>query len=184
MTAPADRSAATALAEDDGWIRVEVPMPVFEDGARQWQPVGWLSLNNLPKRARDRIRWDQAKALWRRAAYNALRKARVPTGLNRIEVRVQFRFAEESGQEPPNYEPTVKPIIDALQKQKQYPQRTRRDGTRLVIELGVGVVPTDGRQHVTRGPEMPVGEPLGKHSRVQGMVIVYIRPIPMEETTR
>lgn len=181
MTTTADRPAPAALAEVDGWIRVEIPMPVFDSGSRQWQPVGWLSLNNLPERARDRIWWDKAKALWRRAAYNAYLKARVPTGLNRIEVRVQFRFAEEHGQEPPNYEPTVKPIIDALQKQKQYRRRTRSGAWRLVVEMGVGVVPTDGRQHLRRGAELPVGEPLGKDHRIQGMVIVYIRRLPEGE---
>jgi hypothetical protein len=181
MTTTADRPAPAALTEQDGWTRVEIPMPVFDSGRRQWQPVGWLSLNKLPKRAQDSIWWDKAKTLWRRAAYNAYLKARVPTGLNRIEVRVQFRFAEENGQEPSNYEPTIKPIIDALQKQKQYRQRTRSGAWRLVVELGVGVIPTDGRKHLRRGPEMPVGDLLGKDNRVPGMVIVYIRPIPEGE---
>lgn len=178
MTRPATQADPTVLGED--WIRVEIPMPVFDDGPRQWQPVGWLNSNNLPDTVRKKIIWDEAKALWRRAAYNAYVRARVPTGVDRIEVRIEFRFLENHDQEPSNYEFTVKPIIDALQPLKSYPQKKRKGGTRLVIELGAGVIPRDSQRHLVRGPELPVGAPLGKNSRVKGMVIVHIRPLPVE----
>lgn len=181
MTAPVDRRAPTA-ADEDGWLRVEILMPVFDAGKRAWKPVGWLSMNNLPSTATEKIWWDKAKAAWRRAAYNAYLKAHVPVDCGRIEVRIEFRFTEERGQEPSNYELTVKPIIDALQPLKQYRQRTKT-GHRLVIELGVGVIPRDDQRHLVRGPELPKGPPLGKKNRIKGMVIVHIKPLPAEVNT-
>lgn len=174
MTTLVDRRAPTA-ADEDGWLRVEIPMPVFESGADQGKPVGWLSLNKLPNTVREQIKQKKIAKLWRQAAYNAYLKHRVPTGLDRIYVQIEYRFAENHGQEPSNFERTVKPIIDALQPMRRYHRKTRK-GLRLVIELGAGVIPTDAQRHLVRGHELLVGEPLGKTNRVQGMVILYIKP--------
>jgi hypothetical protein len=178
MTVPARRPAPAPVAE--GW-RVPIDMPVHDSGRNRGKPVGWLSLNNVAGGAAGAIaRWRASKA-WRAAAYNALTKAMVPVGLGRVYIEVELRFPDRLHRDPANFEPTVKPCIDSLQSMRRYVRKHPKTGRdELVIELGRGVVPGDDPRYVVRGPELPVGEPLGRANPIKGMVILHIRPLPPE----
>jgi hypothetical protein len=192
MSVPADRSDTGVIAPT--W-QVVVDMPVFPDGKDAGKPVGWLSLNNLPKSLRDQIRKNKAAKLWRVAAYNALVKARVPQHLGRISVTIELRFTtRQTRRNAANYELTIKPVIDALGPLNVYHRRkntgrgakntvvkTATDPTEMVVELGRDVVPDDDTRYLIRPGEPLIGEPLGRGSRVTGQVILTIRQIPPEQ---
>lgn len=152
-------------------------------GRSAFKPVGWLSLNDRPGGRGAAIAAWRAKTAWRTAAYNALLRRRLPTGLARIYVQVEFRFPDRLHRDPSNFEPTVKPIIDALQTTRQYHRKKRGGGLELVVEPGIGMVLGDDPRYLVRGPELPVGEPLGRANPIKGVVILHIVPLPPEENT-
>jgi hypothetical protein len=179
MTEPAGRRAPTVLAE--GW-RIEIPMPVHGPDAPsrlRGKPVGWLSLNKLAggvRAAQDR--WWVKKA-WRLAACLAYQRHRLPRGLPRIYIEVEFRFSDRTRRDPSNLELTVKPIVDALQPERSgiryNPAKKRREP---FVDKGWGVIPGDDPRYVVRGAEMEIGEPLGRTNPIKGMVILHIKPLP------
>lgn len=175
MSAPAHRPTPHPLAE--GW-RVEIPMPVFPDGRQRGEPVGWLNLNKLTGGVRGAQQRWRVKKQWREAAYAAYRAHRLPRGLDRIYLQVEFRFPDKVRRDPANYELTIKPIIDALQPERcgvRYnPAKKRREP---FVDKGWGVVPGDDPRYVVRGPELAIGEPLGRGNPIKGMVILHITPM-------
>ncbi len=184
MTSPDLHSPPIDTA--DSW-RVEIPMPVHgpdAPAALRGEPAGWLSLNNLPVGTKSISRFWRAKKAWRLAARDAYRRHRVPQGLDRIYLVVEFRFpVRNKNLNPSNYEPTVKPIIDALQPEKTGMRRNPKTKKLApFVDYGWGVVPDDAQRHVVRGPELLVGEPLGRTSPIKGMVIITITPFPKEDT--
>jgi hypothetical protein len=179
MTNPAARRSPVALAE--GWT-VEIPMPVDRKG----HPVGWVSLNGR-EHWREKHRRTQA---WRIAARDAYAAHRLRRGLDHVYIEIVFRFPDRRHRDPSNFEATAKPIIDALQPQKTSIIRDKETGKPKLKkggrfetreDIGWGVVPGDDPRYITRGPEMPVGEPLGRDHPVKGMVIITIKPFPRED---
>ncbi len=179
MTSPAPHGPLIAVA--DGW-RVEIPMPTGRGGT----PVGWLSLN-------DRGHWSRRHKVTkacRAAARDASCANRLPRGLDHVHVQVEFRFPDRRRRDPSNFEGTAKPVIDALQPPKTTIIRDKASGRPKVRngkiqkqeEVGWGVVPGDDPRYITRGAEMPVGEPLGRTSPTTGMVIITITPFPRKDT--
>jgi hypothetical protein len=157
-------------------------MPVHHEGPDAGQLVGWLSLNKLPVGAKAHARHWRARRAWRLAGKLAYQRARLPRGLDRVYVEVEFRFARRQRRlNPSNFELTVKPIIDALQPEVTGMRRNPKT-KKLVpfVDYGWGVIPEDTQQHVVRGPEMAIGEPLGPKNPIKGMVILHIKPLPPE----
>jgi len=168
-----DYSPASAAAAAE-WI-VEIPMPYLPGG----KPAGWLGANDDHPAGKN-ARWWYAKRLkianaWRAAAIQALQRAGVPVGLTcQIEVRIGFRFptARSNRRDLPNLEPTLKPVIDALN-----PTKVQNQKGRMIPIPGAGIVADDNQRYVLRGPEVLIGEPLGKDHQHKGMVILYLRRI-------
>ena len=161
--------------------RVEVPMPVHVDGRLAGKPVGWLNLNDLGVGSRAALARWKAKKAWRVAATDALRRARVPQGLARIGLTVEFRFRDRIRRDPGNYELTVKPVVDALQPQVTGMRRNPR--TKVLapfVDHGHGVIPGDDPRYLVRGEELAVGVPLGRKNPVQGMVVLHIVDLSQE----
>lgn len=162
--------------------RVVVDMPVYESGRRAGEPVGWLTLNNIRGGAGGRIADAKVGGMWRRAAYIALNTAKVPRGLGYIEVTLEFVFTDRGTRDvADNFQRTAKPVVDALGPTRHYwtetrPTRTNPGGKKLVVELGRGVVPNDGPDHVVR-PEPIIGPPLGRKGPVRGRIIMHIRQL-------
>ncbi len=157
-------------------------MPLFTEGRNRGKPVGWLNLNDVGGGVRAAIGRDKQKKEWRLAAKLAYQHHRLPRGLERIFVTIEFRFPDKLHRDPSNYELTVKPCIDALQPEKsgiRYNPGLRRQAP--FVEHGWGVVAGDDPRFVVRGPEMAVGEPLGRRNPIKGMVIVHIKPLPALE---
>ncbi len=160
--------------------------PTPAPGAEGWTvivdlppTVRWITLN---QRVTTR---DGAAARRRHAqtiagvAYNALMRHRLPTGtedrpgLDRIFLQVEYRFRDRRGQEPSNFEPTLKIIIDRLRPQRQHVQKGE-----LIVELGIGMVADDKPDIIVRGAELPPGPPLGRKYPGPGQVILHIWPLP------
>jgi hypothetical protein len=177
MTETASRPDPAAT--DRTWT-VVVNMPVHGTGKKAGQPVGWQSLNNLPSGVPDKIWWDKAKKAWRLAAYSAIVNAGVPQHLGRIEVGIELRFTEtRDDRNAENFEYTIKPIIDALTKQRTYTV-VIKNKPKLVIELGRHIVPGDDERYLVRAGRVTIGPPLGRKSKVRGQVILTIRQLPQE----
>lgn len=167
MSAPLPRQPASPLIQ--GW-RIEVPMP----GCKIGHPVGWLSQNRPATSAREGIRHSKVRKAWRLASFNACQ--RVPTGLGRIHVTVELRFPDKIRRDPPNFEPTIKPVIDALSPMSHYViQKGKRKGERVEL-VGRGVIPDDNPKFLARG-ETIIGEPLGRTNPIKGIVILHILPL-------
>lgn len=180
MTRPASRPDTADTATDRVWT-VVVDMPVFADGKKFGQPVGWQSLNNLPSGVKGGIEWSKAKKQWRLAAYNAIVAAGVPQRLGRIQVGIELRFTEtREDRNSENFEYTIKPVIDALAVQKVN-TRVYRGKPKLVVELGRHVVEGDDPRYLVRG-HPTIGKPLGRKSPIRGQVILTIKQIPTEAT--
>lgn len=165
MTAP---SAAGTQA---GTWRVEVPLPI---GAK------WISLNRPPVHRFEQMRHNALRRNLRRLAADAIRDAGVPEGLGRVRVQVELRFIDRRIRDAANFEPTIKPIIDALQPTRRYERTTStRFGRRIVrgvetvTEHGAGVVPGDDRRYLER-PEPTIGEPIGRGTGRAGIVVLHI----------
>lgn len=167
-------SDLTGPAPPPGW-RVEVTMPVFGVGV----PVGWQSLNKLPTTVRDKIRWDAARREWRQAAYAAIITAQVPRNLGRISATIELRFPDRTVRDPANFEPTIKPVIDAFgpQRVRRSPQKKKDFG--IVVELGRGVIPGDDPRYLTR-PNPIIGPPLGRQNPIKGVIIVHVQQLAGE----
>ncbi len=165
-----------------GWT-VAVDMPRFEDGKKVGQLTGWLDSNNPPTTTRQRIEHGEIRRLWRQAAKVAYARARLPRNLDRIFLLVQFQFADARPRDQANFEPTLKPVIDALQRERIVVVRKTNPKTgRVTLDtqthLGWGVIPNDGDEHLVRGQQQPKLPPLGKHSTVGGRVVLHIIPFP------
>lgn len=159
--------------------RVEIPMPVLSAGRKAGQSAGWLSLNRLPTSVAAKIVWDQAKKDWRLASFMALVVANVPRNLDRIEVTVELRFPDRKIRDTGNYEPTLKPIIDALGPQRVYRSANVKKDHGLVVEIGRGIIPSDDPRHLIR-PHAFIGEPLGRSNPIKGVVVLHIRNLTPE----
>lgn len=164
-------------------VRVEIPMPLHFEGELAGKPVGWLALNKKPKAVKASIRWDRAVSLWRIGARDAYRSCKVPK-MSRVFVTFEVRYAAGTKQrhDPGGLEPTIKPIIDALQPQKvvMHEKTVRRGKQRVrtlvpVIHYGWGVIPNDNAKYVVRGGEVH-GEDLPRDSKLGGMIVIYIFP--------
>jgi hypothetical protein len=118
------------------------------------------------------------------AAAAAYERAALPKGLGRIYVEVVFRFPDLIRRDPDNYSATVKPTIDALQPRKvRHVQNKKTGKLEIRVDAGWGVIPADDPRYVVRGPEQPVGEPLGRDNPCKGVITVRIVPLPPEGTS-
>ncbi len=167
-----------ATDPDPVW-RVVVNMPLFGDGKRAGQPVGWHSLNNLPASTAEKILYSKAKKQWRLATYAALQSARVPKHLGRIAVDIELRFPEQrDDRNSENFGLSIKPVIDALGK-TEIKRTTYRGKPRLVVNVGWEVVESDAPRFMVQS-HPTIGEPLGRNSKVRGQIILTIRQLPQE----
>ncbi len=178
----------------EGVWRVEVHMPVFSKGKFEGWPVGWQSLNRLPSGVRTagrlknggppgtlgNVDWDQARSDWRTAAYVAVIAAKVPQHLGRIECQIELRFPDKKERDPGNFEPTVKPCIDALGPYRHYRSKRKKSDFGIVVELGRNIIVTDAPRCLVR-PNATIGEPLGRDNPIKGIVTMTIRQLPIEE---
>lgn len=139
--------------------------------------VEWLNLNTVHK-WHWRRRWDSQRA-WRKAAHGALSRKRLPKGLGRIRVEVELRFPDRITRDASNYQPTIKPIIDALQPQKVTWSEKKNGKKEPVVHLGVGLIPGDDKRYIDQ-PEPTIGEPLGRNNHLKGQVILRITPLQKE----
>lgn len=181
----------TGPAGEAVW-RVEVPMPVFSKGKFEGWPVGWQSLNRLPSGVRSRgrrgdpppptlgkVEWNQARKDWRLASYIALLAAKVPRGLGRIELGIEMRFPDRAQRDTGNFEPTLKPIIDALGNSRLYRSANVKEDHRMVYEPGRKIIADDTPNNLVR-PNATIGDPLGRNNPIKGIVILTIRQLPLE----
>ncbi len=160
---------------------VEVPLPI---GAE------WISLNRPPRHKYEQIKANDLKKTLRRLACEAIQAAGVPPGLGRIRVQVELRFVDRRVRDAANFEPTIKPIIDAVQPASSYQRTSKtRIGTRTVpvtetVNLvGAGLVAGDDRRYLER-PEPTIGEPIGRGTGRNGIVVLHItalNPPPHQE---
>lgn len=170
-----------------GWV-VSIDMPVFETGKRAGQRVGWLDMNHPATTTAARIVHSEIRRLWRQAAKVAYTKQRLPRGAGRIYVLVQFQFNDNTKRDQPNFELTVKPIIDALQPErivvvKKKNKRTGRIELSTQVHLGRGVIPDDSDEWLVRGPQQPKLPPLGRNNPIRGRVVLHIIPFPHPTTS-
>jgi hypothetical protein len=157
-----------------GWT-IEIQMPV-----RAGRPVGWLTLNNIKKMPwRRRYAIEQA---WRKAAYDAFVQAGLPAGLGRIQLTIQFRFADLVQRDRDNQELTIKHLIDALKPLKKKVKTDKRGRSKVSVEWGVGAVADDSPRYIQRTADLPHGTPLGRKNPVRGIVVFHIVQLP-EATT-
>jgi hypothetical protein len=170
VTAPA---AETGL----GTWSVEIPLPIGAD---------WLSLNRPPRHKYDEIKHNALKANLRRLTFEALRDANVQQELGRIRVQVELRFATQRTRDVSNFEPTLKPMIDALQPTRRYKRvKKKKIGKRtvpveeVVTELGWGVIAGDDQRYLER-PEPVIGELIGRGTGRKGIVIFHITALVPE----
>lgn len=173
MTAPA------TTGKDCRTWRVEVPLPIGAD---------WISLNKPPRHLGEKVKRDQLKKNLRRLACDAIRAAGVPEGLGRIRVQVELCFVDARIRDASNFEPTVKPIIDAVQPTRHYKRNvTKRSGNRKVpveekvTEWGAGLVQGDDRRYLER-PEPIIGEPIGRGTGRKGIVVLHITALQPTDT--
>ncbi len=172
---PAASPTTAALADA---FRVEVPMPVWPTGRDRGRPVGWISAND---RVHNMVR-HRATQAWGTAAYHAFMGAKLPTGLPRIHVAWQYRFADARKRDGgENLGLTIKPILDALTPQTVKHVKDRHGRLKMEVHLGVGVVADDDPAHLVRGQELEFGPPLGRSHPARGIVVVYITPLPPGE---
>lgn len=163
------RSGPQVPASGDGWT-VIVDMPARAE---------WLNLNTVHN-WNWRRRW-QSEVAWRKAAHDALKRKRLPKGLDRVRVDVELRFPDRRVRDASNYEPTLKKIIDALQPQTvTWTTDKKTGGKKPVVHLGVGLIPGDDKRYMDR-PEPTIGEPLGRNNPVKGQVILRITPLQKQE---
>ncbi len=106
--------------------------------------VPWLTSN---KRGRYAI--AQLVRVWRRAAYEAARVAKLPTGLDRVRIDLEARFRGPAPvRDRMNLYPTVKAVIDGLG-----PSRVSAHTPHAV---GWGLIPDDDDTHLD-GPHLSIG---------------------------
>lgn len=163
MTAPTETGVGT-------W-RVEIPLPIGAD---------WISLNRPSQHKYDEIKRKALCKNLRRLTFEALSAANVQQELGRVRVQVELRFVDRRTRDVSNFEPTLKPMIDALQPTRRYKRVTKKKiGNRtvpveeLVTEWGWGVVAGDDQRYLER-PEPIIGEPIGRGTGRKGIVIFHI----------
>jgi hypothetical protein len=171
-----------------GWV-VSIDMPRFETGKRSGELTGWLDMNKPPDTTRKKIEHTEIRRLWRQAAKVAYARKRLPRRtLDRVFVLVQFQFRVGDGKhDQPNLEPTLKPIMDALQPERVVVIRKKNPRTGRVeldtqVHLGWGVIPDDGDEHLVRGQQQPKLPPLDRNSPIGGRVVLHIIPFPHPTT--
>jgi hypothetical protein len=160
-----------------GTWRVEIPLPVGAD---------WISLNKPSRHKYDDMKRNALRQNLRRLTFEALRDAGVQQELGRIRVQVELRFVDRRIRDVSNFEPTLKPMIDALQPTRRYTRTTKKKiGNRTVlakeqvVEWGWGVIAGDDRRYLER-PEPVIGEPLGRGTGRKGIVIFHITALVPE----
>ncbi len=163
----------------EGWT-VPIPMPVFADGRKQGQPVGWLASNKLPKKVSDWILWNKAITCWRIAGRDALRRHRVPKDLNRVMISWLVRYPAGTSKryrfDPGNLDLTIKPIQDSLQPETITFVRSKKGGKQARVHYGWGVIPNDTGAHLLRAGQLPDGPDLEPGSPYGGMIILNVYP--------
>lgn len=123
-------------------------------------PCQWMTSNKgnaASKRARLAI--AHLTRSWRRAAYEAARAAKLPTGLAYVRVEFEARFRGRSPvRDRWNLYPTIKAVTDGL--------GPSRVGPRTPYAVGWGLVPDDDDTHMEQGdlkigprlPAVPFGD--------------------------
>ncbi len=141
----------------------EIPAEVRPDPVRQWTitvttPCDWLTANDR----RNRMVQANLVKMWREAAYWAARKAKLPTGLQRVRLDVEaVFFGRAPVRDRDNLRPTVKAAIDgAIGPAREWTRNGKRHRS-----VGYGVVPDDSDKHVD-GPYLTIGP--GKPARLYG----------------
>jgi hypothetical protein len=169
--------SAPAAETGLGTWSVEIPLPIGAD---------WLSLNRPSRHKYEDIKRNALKKNLRRLAFDALAAARIPQELGRIQVLVELRFVDRRVRDVSNFEPTIKPIIDALQPTRRYMRKTKkRVGNRqveveeLVTEWGWGLIEGDDKRYLDR-PEAIIGEPIGRGTGRKGVVVLHITALQPE----
>lgn len=156
-----------------GGFQVQVPMPGGWGGHGR---IGWLNLNNsLPASRGGAIQIGKKHRAWREAARDAYKAARIPTGLPRVRVQAILHFAEIRTRDPANWEPTLKPIIDAMLPTKTV--RSKKAPSGFARITGHGLVAGDDPRYMER-PETIIGQCLPMDSPFGGMVTLNITPLP------
>lgn len=117
-------------------------------------PEEWITSNQLTKM--NRYRRAELVRAWRGATVNYAVQARLPRGLDRVEI---LAIAQFWGQPPvhdtENLRPTLKAVVDGLGK------TTRRTvGGKVHIQPGYGLIPDDNHRHLGE-TRLRMGEPLG-----------------------
>jgi hypothetical protein len=172
----------SAPAADTGvttsWT-VEIPLPVGAD---------WMSLNRPARHTGEQVKRNALKKNLRRLTFEALRDARIPQELGRVRVLVELRFVDRRVRDVSNFEPTLKPMIDALQPTRRYVRTTKKKlggqtvtGEEQVTEWGWGVVEGDDRRYLER-PEPIIGEPIGRGTGRKGVVVFHITALEPVDT--
>ncbi len=171
-------SAPAAATGTSTWT-VEVPLPVGAD---------WMSLNRPPRHMGEQIKRNALKKNLRRLTFEALRDARIPQELGRVRILVEMRFVDRRVRDVSNFEPTIKPMIDAFQPTRRYVRTTKKkiggqtvEGQEQVTEWGWGVVEGDDRRYLER-PEPIIGEPIGRGTGRKGIVIFHITALEPVDT--
>jgi hypothetical protein len=84
------------------------------------------------------------KKQWRDATFRYAQLWKLPTGLQKVHIRVELRFPVGGRRDPPNYYGLVaKPIVDGLASGRRYTITKGSNAGTRVIENGYGLIPDD-----------------------------------------
>lgn len=147
---------------------VRIPMPYTSGRV----PVGWLTLNQRIHR----LHAARIAREWRTASCWALKAAGIPR-LERAEVQVVIQAMTRRIRDPGNFEPTIKPIIDAF---GTYEPRLSRTRNQWIAPIGCGILAGDDPRYLVK-PETVFGPILGTKSPTAGQVTLHIRRLPALE---
>lgn len=117
-------------------------------------PADWITSNQITKISK----YERAALVraWRGATVNYAVQARLPQGLDRVEILAIAQFwGTPPVRDTENLRPTVKAAVDGLGK------ATRRTvGGRVHIHPGYGLIADDNFRHLGE-TRLRIGEPLG-----------------------
>lgn len=107
---------------------------------------------------------------WRQTTYQRAINARLPKGLARVRIDVEFRFAILRDRDESNLHETAKPCVDALTERKRGPR----------AGVGYGLIKDDSPRYVD-GPHVTIGEPFPyRRGGVLGHVTITITDLSGE----
>lgn len=136
-------------------------------------PADWITSNDLTKMNR----WRRATLVkaWRAAAVNYAIQARLPQGLDRVEILAVARFwGRPPVRDTENLRPTVKAVVDGLGR------TTRRTVKGIThISPGYGLIPDDNSKHLGE-TRLRMGPSLGPQKLwgASGILTLTITEIP------